>query len=112
MKSQSNLNQQPFAINELSNGMAEIMFCENVVEIIVDEKTMYEFDMYEIMIPQRIGLVEDITANYQEWLDYAKGQTAKPLSDKEKIVKLEAKVNQSQIENVEIMTMLVEGGII
>jgi len=112
MKSQSNLNQQPFAINELANGMAEIMFCENITETIIDEQTMYEFDMYEIVIPQRTGLTEDIESNYQEWLDYAKGQTSKPLSDKEKIVELEAKVNQSQIENVEIMTMLVEGGII
>ena len=117
MIGQSDFRPQQFAINELANGMAEILIYENIVEFeSVDfeqnTKPMYEFDMYEIMIPQRIGLSEDIAANYQEWLGYAKGQIGKPLRDKEKIMELEAKVNQSQIENVEIMTMLVEGGII
>ena len=96
MIGQSDFRPQQFTINELSNGMAEILIYENIVEFeTVDfeqnTKTMYEFDMYEIMIPQRIGLSEDITANYQEWLDHAKGQIEKPLSDKEKIVELENK---------------------
>ncbi len=117
MIGQSDFRPQQFTVNELANGMTEILIYENIAEFeSIDfeqnAKTMYEFDMYEIMIPQRIGLAEEIEANYQEWLDHAKGQIGKPLSDKEKIVELEAKVNQSQIENVEIMTMLVEGGII
>lgn len=106
MKSQSNINQQPFTINELSNGMAEVMFCENITEAVVGEQTMYEFDMYEIMIPQRIGLADDITANYQEWLNYAKGQVDKPLSDKEKIVELETKLS---IQDA-VLTELILGG--
>lgn len=117
MIGQSDFRPQQFTVNELANGMAEILIYENIVEFeSVDfeqnAKTMYDFDMHEIMIPQRSGLADDIEANYQEWLNFAKGQTTKPLSDKEKIVEMEAKVNQSQIENVEIMTMLVEGGII
>lgn len=106
MKSQSNINQQPFTVNELSSGMAEIMFCENITEVIVDEQTMYEFDMYEIMIPQRIGLADDIESNYQEWIDFAKGQTEKPLSDKEKIVELEAKALATE----DLLAEIIMGG--
>lgn len=117
MIGQSDFRPQQFTVNELANGMTEILIYENIAEFeSVDfeqnAKTIYEFDMYEIMIQQRTGLAEDIEVNYQEWLNYAKVQIDKPLSDKEKIAELESKVSQAQIENVEIITMLVEGGII
>ena len=106
MKSQSNINQQPFTINELSNGMAEIMFCENVVEIIVDEKTIYEFDMYELSVQNRTGLQEDIEVNYSDWLGFAKGQSGKPVSDKEKIAMLEEKA----LVTDDLLAELIMGG--
>lgn len=117
MIGQSDLRPQSFEVNILTNGMAEILFFENITEKEIsgfeqEAKTVYEFEMYELSVQNRVGLYEDVEANYSDWISFAKGQSKKPVSDKEKIIELENKVNQTQIENVEIMTMLVEGGII
>lgn len=108
MIGQSDFRPQQFAVNELVNGMAEILLYENITEFeSVDfeqnTKTMYEFDMYEIMVQNREGLLNDIEANYSEWLNYAKWKTSKSLSDKEKIVEMQSKIDTQDAVMDELM---------
>lgn len=49
------------------------------------------------------GLVEDIEANYQEWIDFAKGKIEKPLSDKEKISEMQSKIDTQDAAMNELM---------
>lgn len=108
MIGQSNIRPQSFTINTLANGMSELVFYDNITETQVQDidqnnKTVYEFEMYEIMVPQRSGLLEDISANQELWLTYAKSQTEKPLSDKEKIIELQNQINSQDLVMNELM---------
>lgn len=108
MIGQSDIRPQSFTINTLANGMSELVFYENITEIHIqdmdqNDKIIFEFEMYEIMVPQRPGLSEDISANQELWLTYAKGQTEKPLSDKEKIIELQNQINSQDLVMNELM---------
>ena len=111
MIGQSDIRPQSFIINTLANGMSELVFYDNITETQVQDidqnnKTVYEFEMYEIMVPQRSGLLEDISANQELWLTYAKGQTAKPLSYKEQMVQMQNKLDMQDA----VITELILGG--
>ena len=111
MIGQSDLRPNNFTINELTNGMAEIMFFENVIEKEItgfeqEMKTVYEFEMHELSVQNRTGLYEDVEANYQDWLSFAKGQSGKPVSDKEKIATLEEKA----LVTDDLLAELIMGG--
>lgn len=108
MIGQCDIRPPQFTVNDLSNGMSEVSFYENITETQIfdmdqNQKTVYGFEMYEVWIPSRVNLSEDIQANYQEWLTFAKGQTAKPLSDKEKIVELQTQINSQDAVMNELM---------
>jgi len=113
MIGQSDIRPQPFTINELSNGIVEILFYENVTEFnTIDAeknlKIMYEFGMYELSVQNRIGLIEEVEKNYDEWLGFAKGQTDKPLSYKEKIQELSQKATETEERMMMAENVLIE----
>ena len=117
MIGKSNIRPSDYEINQLANGKSEIMFYENVTENLVTnldgvEQTEYTFEFTEMSIDTRDGLEEDIKANYSEWVSFAKGLSGKPLSDKETIELLKTQVQSVQEDNVSLMTMLVEGGVL
>lgn len=108
MIGQSDIRPPQFTVNDLSNGMSEVSFYDNIAEeqildIDQNQKTVYNFEMYEVWIPSRVNLSEDIQANCQEWLTFAKGQTAKPLSDKEKIIELQTQIDSQDAVMNELM---------
>lgn len=47
------------------SGMVEIRLRENVKKL---SDTMYEYDEYTKIAPDRLGLKDDITANLSDWL--------------------------------------------
>lgn len=105
MIGQSDIRPQTFSVIDLTNGMSEIILYTDITEKIIqtvdnEPKTIFEFDMYEMLIQTRSDLTDDINANYESWLSYAKGQSTKPLSDKEKIAMLD-----------QVLTELILGGI-
>jgi len=111
MIGQSDLRPQPFDVNILTNDMAEILLFENITEKEItgfeqEVKTIYEFDMYELSVQNRTGLQEDIEVNYSDWLGFAKGQSGKPVSDKEKIAMLEEKA----LVTDDLLAELIMGG--
>lgn len=104
MIGQSDIRPQTFSIVDLANGMSEIILYSDITEKSIqtidnESKTIFEFDMYELLIQTRSDLTEDVTTNYDSWLSYAKGQSTKPLSDKEKIAMLD-----------QVLTELILGG--
>ena len=46
-------------------GMVEIRLQENVMQL---SETLYEYDEYTTIMPDRPGLKDDITANLSDWL--------------------------------------------
>ena len=46
-------------------GMVEIRLRENAKQL---DETLYEYDEYTKIMPERPGLLEDITANLSDWL--------------------------------------------
>jgi len=61
-----------YQIEHLQNGTAEILFTENVKEIIRKDSTEYEYDQYRLVVADRTTLNANIEANYDKWLQYAK----------------------------------------
>jgi len=111
MIGQSDLRPQSFEVNILTNGTAEIMIFENITEKKIsgleqEAKTIYEFEMHELSVQNRTGLYEDVEANYSDWLSFAKGQSGKPVSDKEKIAMLEEKA----LVTDDLLAELIMGG--
>jgi len=94
MRGQSDTRPPQYETTEFSNGVTEIILYDEITEGTAfdeeqNEKTVYEFVMYEIKVPTREGIQNTVGTNYDEWLSYAKGQNDKPKSDKEKIEELD-----------------------
>ena len=105
MTGQSNLRPPKFSIVELANGMSEIMLYENVIEKETidpdgDTQPVFEYDQYELHVASRSGLQQDVDLDFDQWLLFAKGQTSKPLSDKEKLAVLDQVVTELMLGGV------------
>ncbi len=129
MKAQSDLRPQRVEVNSLTNGMAEVILAENIQELKIpqtreitftdpetgEETTLdtapmvYEYDHYILSMQDRKGLYEDIEANFDTWMTYAKGQTQEPpQSDKERIWTLEAEVEAVNATNALLDSVISE----
>lgn len=97
MKTENTVRPNKFEICDTGNGKSTVLFYDNIVEDKVKdpdgiETTRYLYDMYEIEINSRKNLEESIEANYDEWLAFAKEETAKrviSIPDTERIAILE-----------------------
>ena len=73
MRTESNLQPGvPFEINELPDGMAEVLFYENVEEIPDEEVERFKYDLYYMIVPNRDTLEADIETNYNQWISCAR----------------------------------------
>ena len=114
MKTQSNIKPETFDINPLSNGMAEVMFCENTfcentIEAEDETSVMYFFDMYCMVVPNRETLAADIEANYDMWLARAKKlESAPPIpTGQERLAALEKDImlNGNAVEELILLQL-------
>ena len=76
MRVESNMKPNKLKIESLENGKITVYFFDNIVEQEVtrinEQQTIYVYDMYKIIIENRPNLEEDIEANYDIWLQFAK----------------------------------------
>ena len=97
MQTENTVRPNKFEICDTGNGKSTVLFYDNIVEDkVIDpdgvETARYLYDMYEIEVNSRDTLAESINANYEEWLKFAKEETAKriiPVSDTKRITACE-----------------------
>ena len=70
----------PSAVTVEENG--DVILTENAVLVDKEGVGFYQYDSYRINVPYRAGLKESIEANFSDWLEFAKTESARP-SDKE-----------------------------
>lgn len=96
MKVKSGTMPSPYDVS-ISDGNAIIRFAENVIEKqntpqprkrqnqadAPDEEitTYYEYDCYTLVVPNRVGLIDDLNSNLAEWIAKAKQNTAVALAN-------------------------------
>ena len=110
MKAESNIQPQAaFELNELSNGMTEVIFYENV-EQLPGETARFLYDTYTVTVPSRVHLAADIADNAAKWLAFAKNrENIAPLpSQEERIAGLEAENKQLRAQNERMANTLDE----
>jgi len=79
MKTESNLHPDaPFEINELPDGMAEVMFYDHVEEVTESESAIFKYDLYCVTVPYRDNLAAVIEQSYEAWLNFARSREETP----------------------------------
>ena len=69
MKVESNqVPQKKYEIENHINGKIDVIFFDNIIE--EEEKVIY--NMYRITVLDRETIEDDISNNYDKWLEYAK----------------------------------------
>ena len=76
MRVQGNINPNPVSVTDYRPipGTAEIRLRENINAVTVSDEvtgqsvSMYEYDEYTFILPDREGLRDDIEANIADWL--------------------------------------------
>lgn len=81
MKVESGINPEKYKFEKLKKGRCIVYFFDNVEEKIITqeietekERKIYIYDMFEIEVFDRDNLQQDIEANYETWLNFAKQQ--------------------------------------
>lgn len=76
MKVESKVKPKKLRMEREEKGKITVYFFDNIVEQKVtrmnEKETIYVYDMYQIIIENRPNLEEDIEANYDIWLKFAK----------------------------------------
>lgn len=76
MKVESKVKPKKLRMEREEKGKITVYFFDNIVEQKVtrmnEKETIYVYDMYQITIENRPNLEEDIEANYDIWLKFAK----------------------------------------
>lgn len=83
MKAESDLKPNKFMVENKNNAKCDIIFCDNIKEIIENEEIKYTYDMYRITINSRANL-EQMLENekeYTRWLELAKKQEYNKLAE-------------------------------
>ena len=83
MKTEGNLKPNKFTIEYKDKNKCDIIFCDNIKEIIENEEVKYIYDMYRITINARANL-EQMLENekeYTRWLELAKKQEYNKLAE-------------------------------
>ena len=95
MKAQSDkMPIAPYAVEKVGT-MADIRFCENVIQTETEDGTRYEYDAYSLAVEYTEELATDLVQNTAVWLQRAKdAETPIPLpkSLEERVGETESKV--------------------
>lgn len=98
MKAESNIQPNKFEIENIENGMCDIVFCTNVEQIPTEEEESerYTYDMYRLKTYYRDNLREKLEdeESYNIWLDFAR-QTEEQANAKTEIEKLQEELNDT-----------------
>lgn len=115
MKTTSNIKpQEPFIIEQVNSNHCDVVFFVNIEEIHCQNETsqvetLYEYDLYRLSCPFRETLSDDITNNYDVWLECAKESekiVKKDPSDKELIDALQEKNSMLEEALLELASII------
>lgn len=83
MKTEGNLKPNKFTIEYKDKNKCDIIFCDNIKEIIENEEVKYIYDMYRITINSRANLEQILEdkKEYSRWLELAKKQEYNRLAE-------------------------------
>jgi hypothetical protein len=89
MKSESNIKPKELSI-ESHGEISEIIFCENIKEIMRDDSKFYQYDEYRTIAKSRDNLLEAISTHKVEWLERAKQVKIPRPTEEDRISALES----------------------
>lgn len=72
MRTESNIKPEVLAVEECTQGLAEIVLRENITETQKEEETVYLYDEYRLTVPARENLASAVKQNLAAWLARAK----------------------------------------
>lgn len=97
MKAESNVIPNKYEIENIENGMCDIVFCTNVEQKPTEEEVEnYIYDFYRIRTNYRDNLREKLEdeESYEIWLDFAR-QVEEQANAKTEIEKLQEELNDT-----------------
>ena len=98
MKSESTTSPKKITI-EHYEGKADIIFTENVTEIIREETTAYQYDSYRVTVTDRANLETSVADNFEQWLSFVKNDPVKQPT-------IDERVSTVEITTGDILTVL------
>ena len=66
-----------------ARGVEKLVLRDNIHEVEREDGTVWVCDEYELPMCRRRGLDEDVTVNFDRWLDLAKAEEAKAAAKRE-----------------------------
>lgn len=71
MKTESNILPSELSIERCANGVAEVIFRENIVSENRNGENIYTYDEYRTVVPYRENLLSCVTLSKEVWLERA-----------------------------------------
>lgn len=75
MKAESNIKPSALSVENCAEGMAEVVFRENIKAEQREEETVYTYDEFRTAVPQRSNLLSVVKKSKAAWLERAKAET-------------------------------------
>lgn len=75
MRVESNIKPIELSVEKCAEGMAEVIFCENIKAEQREEETVYTYDEFRTAVPQRDNLLSVVKKSKAAWLEKAKAET-------------------------------------
>lgn len=76
-------SHKPSRHEMVTAGRSRLVLRDKIQEVKREDGTVWVCDEYELPIHRRRGLDEDVTINFDRWLDLAKGEEAKAAAKRE-----------------------------
>lgn len=77
MRTESTVRPPETAVEKCGE-IADVILCENIVEEVRDETTIYTYDEYRVAVPYRETLAAAVVAARAAWLEKAISEEMKP----------------------------------
>lgn len=114
MKAKSNVLPKSFEIDKYGDKAHVSLFVDPILEEGPEEGPYYSYDYYKVVVQHRDDMEAEIAANYNEWVEFAKGQAEEPRkeTEKEKILRLEAQNAELGGVVEDLVSVLIDKGVV